>query len=65
MKANDRDFDPTGDSFLSPTAVPQDEAWLYRNREASESVRNGLDQLKRGEIRSLGSFGEYAADGAE
>ena len=30
--------------------IPEDEAWLYANKEALEEVREGLAQARRGEV---------------
>lgn len=30
--------------------IPEREAWLYENLEASASVRRGLDQARKGEV---------------
>ncbi len=45
--------------------IPQREAWLYENRDALESVRNGLRQVAEGHTSYLGSFstaGDHEAE---
>jgi len=40
-----------GEIVLTPAAViPAREAWLYDNPEALKRVREGLEQVKRGEL---------------
>lgn len=43
-------------------AVPAKEAWLFQNKEALESVKQGLEESAKGETRALGSFAEYAQE---
>lgn len=51
-----------GDILLRPVAViHKQEAWLFQNREALESVRRGLEQSAVGDTHDLGSFSQYAA----
>jgi hypothetical protein len=33
--------------------IPPSEAWLYKNREALESVQKGLKQAAKGKVRKL------------
>lgn len=55
-----------GQILLTPeVTVPAHEAWLYKNKEAYQSVMRGIEQAKRGKIRSLGSFAKYVDDGDE
>ena len=44
------------------TSIPEEERWLFRNREALASVRRGLKQLAQGNVHNLGSFAKYADD---
>jgi len=50
-----------GEILLSPAAaIPLHEAWLYRNPAALASVRRGVDQAKRGRVKKIGTFAQYA-----
>jgi hypothetical protein len=54
---------PTGDIILHPMAViPAREKWLYENPKALAAVKRGLDQSKKGKVKSLGSFAKHAKD---
>lgn len=46
-----------------PEPIPASEAWLYRNKDALASVRTGLREAARGEVRDLGSFANWAQGG--
>jgi hypothetical protein len=46
---------------LNPhAAIPDSDAWLYRNLEALASVRRGLEDVAAGRTRLLGSFARFA-----
>ncbi|MBS1721144.1 MAG: hypothetical protein JST35_11920 [Armatimonadetes bacterium] len=52
-----------GDILLRPVVViHKQEAWLFANPEAMESVKRGLQQAAEGNVSSLGSFAEFATD---
>lgn len=52
---------PNGQIVLDPqVSIPASEAWLYRNPEALELVRRGLQDVAEGKVRDAGSFAEYA-----
>jgi hypothetical protein len=56
-------IEPTGRIVLEPqVSVPASEAWLFRNKGALESLRQGFEDVAAGKTRSLGSFAEYADD---
>ena len=40
--------------------IPEGEKWLHQNKEAYVAVCEGLLESARGEVRSLGSFAQYA-----
>ena len=42
-----------------PTEIPAREAWLYKNKKALESVRQGLRDAKAGKVHDLGDFTKY------
>jgi hypothetical protein len=53
--------DAAGRIILEPhVSVPLAEAWLFRNKEARESVARGLGQIKS--AKTLGSFAKFAED---
>jgi hypothetical protein len=55
--------DERGRIVLDPqVSIPASEAWLYRNPDALESVRRGLEDLAAGRTKSLGSFARFADD---
>ena len=53
-----------GQIVLDPMAtIPAHEAWLFRNPEALESVRKGLDDLKQGRVhKAKESYSKYVED---
>jgi hypothetical protein len=49
-----------GRLILEPYAeVPAREAWLYKNKKALESVKQGLRDAKAGKVHDLGDFTKY------
>lgn len=42
--------------------IPEGELWLWNNKEALASVKEGLDQSAHGEATYIGSFAQYAND---
>jgi len=55
-----------GQILLTPeVTVPAHEAWLYKNKEAYQSVMRGIEQAKRGKVRPIGSFAKYVGDDAD
>ena len=44
------DSDPAHIVITPAVAIPEKEAWLYKNKEALESVRAGLEQARKGEF---------------
>ena len=53
----------TGRLILDPYAeIPLEEQWLWKDKEAMESVRRGLADAKAGRTVSLGSFVQYIDD---
>jgi len=55
--------DDRGRIVLDPqVSIPASEAWLYRNADALESVRRGLEDAAAGRTKSLGSFARFADD---
>ena len=43
-----------GKIILEPMhAIPESEAWLYKNKEALASVYKGLDDAKKGKIKKF------------
>ncbi|MBE9242957.1 hypothetical protein [Synechocystis salina] len=50
-----------GEILLEPVvAVPEREAWLFKNPGALSAVKHGLQESADGLGTSLGSFAEYA-----
>ena len=50
-----------GTIVLTPVAlIPKRELWLWQNPEALAAVRRGIEQSRKGQTRSLGSFTEFA-----
>jgi len=55
-----------GQILLSPeTTIPLHEAWLFKNKAALASVLTGIKQARRGRVREIGSFAQYASEDAE
>lgn len=49
--------------ILEPFAeIPAKELWLHKNSVAMNSVKNGLEQSKNNQTKSLGSFAKYLKD---
>ncbi len=52
---------PGGAYLLEPMVeIPAQESWLFQNKKALASVRKGLTQSAKGEVRSRGSFTKFA-----
>ena len=52
--------------ILKPNVeIPANEAWLYKNKEALEKVKNGLEDSANGRVKSRGSFAQYADEEIE
>ncbi len=58
----DKDFlvEYAADGAISLIPIPEREAWLYRNEQALEQVRQGLADAAAGRVTELKSFAEYA-----
>jgi hypothetical protein len=55
--------DAAGRIILEPhVSIPASEAWLFRNGEAIESVRRGLEESAAGKAKRGGSFAKFATD---
>jgi hypothetical protein len=39
--------------------IPFQEKWLFENAEALKSVKKGLLQSSRGQVKDIGSFSKY------
>jgi ABC-type nitrate/sulfonate/bicarbonate transport system substrate-binding protein len=51
----------SGQILLDPqVSIPASEAWLYRNPEAIDAVRRGLQEAAEGKAAPAGSFASYA-----
>lgn len=40
-------------------AIPANEAWLYKNKEALEAVKQGLEESASGKVKKRGGFAKY------
>ena len=50
-----------GQILLDPIEnLPEQEQWLWQNPTALASVQRGIEQVRAGEVRSLGSFAQFA-----
>ncbi|MBX9806008.1 MAG: hypothetical protein K2Y18_09715 [Alphaproteobacteria bacterium] len=50
----------SGRIILEPYAeVPLQEVWLFHNKEALRSVREGLKQSENGKVHDAGDFSQY------
>ncbi len=55
--------DSDGRIMLTPLAtIPERELWLYKNPNALESLRRGIEQAGEGKVTSRGSFAKYVDD---
>lgn len=45
--------------LLPEIAIPANEVWLYKNKEALEAVKEGLEQSSSGKTKKRGSFAKY------
>ncbi len=51
----------TGQIILDPVkAVPEPEAWLFKNKKALSAVLTGIKESAKGETHDLGSFAKFA-----
>ncbi len=48
--------------LLPEVAIPAKEVWLYKNKEALEAVKQGLEQSALGKTKKRGSFAKYAEE---
>lgn len=56
----------SGQILLDPlVTIPASEAWLYKNKEALASVRQGLKEASEGKLVKMRSFAKYANDEIE
>ncbi len=44
------------------TEIPFSEKWLFKNKEALDSVKRGLKDSSEGKAKYKGSFAEYAEE---
>ena len=52
---------PGGGLLLEPMVeIPAREKWLFENKAALSSVKRGLAQSAKGELRSRGTFAKFA-----
>ncbi len=52
-----------GQLILDPVkAVPESEAWLHENPKDLASVRRGMQQSARGQVRDRGDFTKYTQE---
>lgn len=50
-----------GQILLDPQVmIPAREAWLFKNKKALASVRQGIKEAAKGKLHYLGSFAKYA-----
>ena len=57
---------PGGAYLLEPMVeISAQEVWLFQNPSALSSVKRGLAQSAKGEIRSRGSFAKFSKDPTE
>ena len=40
--------------------IPENERWIYENPEIFESIKTGIEQSLKGDVKSLGTFSQYA-----
>ncbi len=58
--------DGQGRLVLEPfVEIPERERWLYNNREALASVKQGIADAEAGRLHSLGDFSQYLKDDDE
>lgn len=55
-----------GEILLTPlVSIPKRELFVWENQLVREKLGKGLQESAAGEVESLGSFAEFAADGVE
>ena len=47
--------------LLPEVAIPANEVWLYKNKEAFAAVKQGLEQSASGKTKKRGSFAKYVS----
>ena len=48
--------------LLPEIAIAANEVWLYKNKEALEAVKKGLEQSASGKTKKRGSFKKYTEE---
>lgn len=48
--------------LLPEVAIPATEFWLYKNKEAFNAVKEGLEQSASSKIKKRGSFAKYVEE---
>ena len=52
-----------GRIVLEPVAiVPEKDHWIYRDKQALDSLMKGIKDAEEGRLQDLGSFAKYAKD---
>jgi len=50
-----------GEIVLEPiVGIPANEAWIFKNKHALDSLKKGIDESSSGNVESLGSFASFA-----
>ncbi|MGK5087983.1 hypothetical protein WDW86_10530 [Bdellovibrionota bacterium FG-2] len=57
---------PNGAVLLEPMVeIPAREKWLFGNKAVFASVKRGLIESAKGDVKARGSFAKYAAESGE